>query len=112
MALMSKQEYTRSLQELGHRVFVQGEAVESVPDHPIARPGAMAMAETYDQAKQNPNLFTATSHLTGETINRFAHIQHSVDDIIQKVIMLREMGRRTACCFQRCFWPSLWESSS
>jgi len=62
----------------------------------------MAMAETYDQAAQNPDLFTATSHLTGETINRFAHIQHSVDDIIKKVVMLREMGRRTACCFQRC----------
>ncbi|MDZ7700171.1 MAG: 4-hydroxyphenylacetate 3-hydroxylase N-terminal domain-containing protein [Deltaproteobacteria bacterium] len=102
MAGMTKDEYLLSLRNLAHRVFVQGEAVPSVPDHPISRPGAMAMAETYEQAQQAPGLFTAESHLTGDRINRFAHIQHSTEDIIKKVVMLREMGRRTACCFQRC----------
>lgn len=102
MPLMSKEEYLDGLCRLGHRVFIQGRLVESVPDDAIAGPGAMAMAETYYQAEKAPELFTAQSHLTGETINRFAHIQQNQDDIIKKVIMLREMGRQTACCFQRC----------
>ncbi|MBW2094343.1 MAG: 4-hydroxybutyryl-CoA dehydratase [Deltaproteobacteria bacterium] len=102
MTLMTKDEYLSSLKDLGHRVFIQGEQVASVPDNRISGPGAMAMAETYEQAQKAPELFTAESHLTGETINRFAHIQHSTEDIIKKVVMLREMGRRTACCFQRC----------
>lgn len=102
MPLMSKEDYLASLRRLGHRVFIQGRRVESVPDHPISGPGAMAMAETYHQAEYGSELFTARSHLTGEVINRFAHIQHSPEDIVKKVVMLREMGRRTACCFQRC----------
>lgn len=102
MTLMKREAYLSGLRDLAHRVFVQGEAVPSVPDHPISRPGAMAMAETYEQARQAPELFTTESHLTGDRINRFAHIQHSTEDIIKKVVMLREMGRRTACCFQRC----------
>ncbi len=102
MTLMTREAYLSGLNSLSHRVFIQGKAVPSVPEHPISRPGAMAMAETYDQAQHAPDLFTAESHLTGDRINRFAHIQHSSQDIIDKVVMLRKMGRRTACCFQRC----------
>jgi 4-hydroxybutyryl-CoA dehydratase/vinylacetyl-CoA-Delta-isomerase len=102
MPLRSKEQYLTSLSELGHNVYIQGKKVKNIHDHPISRPGAMAMAETYAQAEHSPDLFTTKSHLTGETINRFAHIQHSVDDLISKVLMLREMGRKTACCFQRC----------
>lgn len=104
MALMTKEQYLSSMRSLDHTVFIQGERVESVVDHPISGSPAMAMAETYFQAEQEEMkpLFTAQSHLTGETINRFTHIQHSIDDLIKKVLMLREMGRKTACCFQRC----------
>jgi len=104
MSLMTKEQYLDSLRNLGHRVFIKGEEVQSIADHPISGPPAMAMAETYAQAKidEMKSLFTAESHLTGETINRFTHIQHSVDDLLKKILMLREMGRKTACCFQRC----------
>ncbi|MBW2616949.1 MAG: 4-hydroxybutyryl-CoA dehydratase [Deltaproteobacteria bacterium] len=104
MALMTKEQYLSSLRGLGHRVFIRGEKVESVPDHPISKPPAMAMAETYQQAEQEDMkaLFTAQSHLTDETINRFTHIQHNIEDLVNKILMLREMGRKTACCFQRC----------
>jgi 4-hydroxybutyryl-CoA dehydratase/vinylacetyl-CoA-Delta-isomerase len=101
---MTKEQYLSSLRELDHRVFIQGETVQSVPDHPISKPPAMAMAETYQQAEQEDMkpLFTAQSHLTGEMINRFTHIQHNIEDLVNKILMLREMGRKTACCFQRC----------
>ncbi len=104
MALMTKEQYLSSLRELDHRVFIQGDLVQSVPDHPISKPPAMAMAETYQQAEQEDMkpLFTAQSHLTGEIINRFTHIQHNIEDLVKKILMLREMGRKTACCFQRC----------
>ena len=52
MTLMTRDQFISSLSELGHRVFVQGEQIASVPDHPISRPPAMAMAETYYQAEQ------------------------------------------------------------
>lgn len=104
MTLMTRDAYLTSIGRLDNRVFIQGERVESVPDHPISRPPAQALAETYEQAAQEDmkHLFTARSHLTGETINRFTHIQQDVEDLIKKILMLREMGRKTACCFQRC----------
>ena len=38
---------------------------------------------------------TATSHLTGEKINRFTHIHQSTDDLIKKVKMQRLAGPGT-----------------
>jgi len=104
MALMTMEQYLSTLRELDHTVFIQGEKIESVVEHPISKPPAMAMAETYYGAEQedSKSLFTAQSHLTGETINRFTHIQHSIEDLVNKILMLRDMGRNTACCFQRC----------
>lgn len=49
MALMTKEQYLASLRGLDHWVYIQGEKVRSVPDHPISAPPAMAMAETYHQ---------------------------------------------------------------
>lgn len=101
--MISKEDYLASLHALNHRVFIQGKLIKSVVEHPLSRPAAMAMAETYQQAGEGAaELFTARSHITGNPINRFAHIQHSVDDLIKKIDMLRVMGRRTASCFQRC----------
>jgi 4-hydroxybutyryl-CoA dehydratase/vinylacetyl-CoA-Delta-isomerase len=62
------------------------------------------MAETYRGAAESTTkaLFTSTSHLTGEPINRFTHIHQDTGDLVKKILMLREMGRRTASCFQRC----------
>ncbi len=104
MALMTVDQYLSTIRELDHTVFVQGKKIESVVEHPISGPPAMAMAETYYRADQedSKSLFTAQSHLTGETINRFTHIQHSIEDLVNKILMLRDMGRNTACCFQRC----------
>ncbi len=104
MALMTREQYVSTLSKLSHRVFIQGEEIASVTDHPISRPPAMAIAETYRQAEQEEmrSLYTAESHIAGETVNRFTHIQHSIDDLIKKILMLRDMGRKTASCFQRC----------
>ena len=104
MTLLTGDNYLSSIGRLDHKVFIQGQKIQDVTEHPISRPPAMAMAETYFQAEQDQMkaLFTARSHITGETVNRFTHIQHSIEDLVNKILMLREMGRKTACCFQRC----------
>ena len=42
MALMTKEAYLSSIRKLDHRVFIQGEKVENIPDHPISGPPVMA----------------------------------------------------------------------
>ena len=68
MTLLTGDNYLSSLAELDHHVFIQGKKIENIVDHPISRPPAMAIAETYFQAEQDKMkaLFTAQSHLTGD----------------------------------------------
>jgi hypothetical protein len=40
--------------------------------------------------------------LCNDTVNRFAHLHRSTDDLVNKVKMQRYCGIQTACCFQRC----------
>ncbi|MDY6794948.1 MAG: 4-hydroxyphenylacetate 3-hydroxylase N-terminal domain-containing protein [Actinomycetota bacterium] len=48
------------------------------------------------------HLTTATSHLTGETINRFCHVHQSVDDLLKKQDMTRVASRMVGACIARC----------
>ncbi len=104
MALMTGQEYIESLRKLKTRVYMFGEKVENWVDHPIVRPSINSVVATYDLAldPEYEDLMTATSHLTGEKINRFANIHQSTDDLVKKVKMQRLLGQKTAACFQRC----------
>jgi 4-hydroxybutyryl-CoA dehydratase/vinylacetyl-CoA-Delta-isomerase len=40
--------------------------------------------------------------LTGKKVNRFNSLFKSADDMVCKIKLQRELGQRTACCFQRC----------
>ncbi len=44
MALMTGDNYLASLEKLDHHVFIQGEKIQDVTSHPLARPPAKAMA--------------------------------------------------------------------
>lgn len=104
MALMTGEQYIESLRKLKTKVYVFGERVENFVDHPIIRPSINSVAMTYDLAHdpEYAELMTATSNLTGKTVNRFCHLHQSTDDLIKKVKMQRLLGNKTASCFQRC----------
>jgi len=104
MSLKTTAEYLESLRRLNSRLYMFGEKVETVVDHPMVRPSANAVAMTYElaQSPEHEDLLTASSHLTGGRINRFTHVHHGQDDLINKIKMLRLMGQKTATCFQRC----------
>jgi len=104
MTMKTGKEYIESLRKLKLNVYMFGEKVLVPVDHPIIIPSMNAVAVTYDLA-QDPlyeDLMTATSHLTGEKINRFNHIFQNTGDLVKKVKRQRLLGQKTACCFQRC----------
>jgi len=104
MGLKTKEDYFDSLRRLNLRLFMFGERIENIVDHPIVKPSANSVAATYELAQhpEHEDLLIASSHLEGERINRFTHIHHSRDDLIKKIKMLRLLGQKTATCFQRC----------
>jgi 4-hydroxybutyryl-CoA dehydratase/vinylacetyl-CoA-Delta-isomerase len=102
--IKTKEDYLKSLRDLGHLVYFKGETVSDVTVHPSFAPHINSVAKTYEMAlmPEFEDLLTATSHLTGKKINRFTHIHQNVDDLIKKVQMLRLIAHETASCFQRC----------
>ncbi|WP_456468245.1 4-hydroxyphenylacetate 3-hydroxylase family protein [Archaeoglobus sp.] len=104
MEMMNGREYIESLRKYKPRIYFMGKKVESVADDPILAPHVNAAAMTYELAHdpRYEDIMTATSHLTGEKINRFTHIHQSTDDLVKKVRMMRLLGRKTGSCFQRC----------
>jgi len=104
LTIKTGKEYVESLRKRKIQVHLLGEKVENPVDHPIIRPSINSVAVTYDVAN-DPNyedLATATSHVTGERINRFTHIHQSTQDLVKKVKLLRLLGQKTGICFQRC----------
>ncbi|MCX7780690.1 MAG: 4-hydroxyphenylacetate 3-hydroxylase family protein [Negativicutes bacterium] len=104
MPMKTAQQYEDSLRKLKLKVYLQGELVDNPVDHPIIRPSMNSVKMTYALAEdpQYAELMTATSHLTGNKINRFCHLHRSTDDLVKKVKMQRLLGQKTAACFQRC----------
>ncbi|MEK7872227.1 MAG: 4-hydroxyphenylacetate 3-hydroxylase N-terminal domain-containing protein, partial [Chloroflexota bacterium] len=102
--MMNGKQYKESIRRLRRPVYALGEKIEDVVDHPLTRPHVNTAALTYELAHdpRYADLMTATSHLTGRTINRFTHIQQSTGDLVKKVKMLRLLGQKTGTCFQRC----------
>ncbi|MEM2136328.1 MAG: 4-hydroxyphenylacetate 3-hydroxylase N-terminal domain-containing protein, partial [Candidatus Jordarchaeaceae archaeon] len=104
MTLKTGKEYIESLRKRRLVVYLLGEKVENPVDHPIIRPSINSLSVTYDVANdpRYQDLATATSHITGERINRFTHIHQSTEDLVKKVKLLRLLGGKTGTCFQRC----------
>lgn len=104
MALMTRDDYLESLRRMKKRVFIMGQEVENLVDHPLVRPSLNACAMTYELAQRPEHAYPmlATSNLTGQTVNRFTHLHQTAADLVAKVKMLRLLGQMTGCCFQRC----------
>jgi len=100
--MITSQEYRERIKALRPNVYIDGELVSR--DDPRIEPGMNVIALTYDlpQEKKHEDLFTATSHLTGEKINRFCHVHRSTDDLMKKQEMTRLYCHKSGGCIQRC----------
>mgnify|MGYP003515160822 FL=1 len=94
--------YINSLRNRTLAVYVLGQKVDDIVDHPLIRPSINAVAATYDLAVSQPELASVISPLTGERISRFLHVCTSVEDMVNQGKMQRKLGQLTGTCFQRC----------
>jgi aromatic ring hydroxylase len=100
--IRTKEEYRDKLFHMRPNIYIGGEAVNRKDSR--LRPGIRVMDITFDLAQKEEfkGLFTATSHVTGEEINRWAHLPQNPQDLIQKQQMIRVGARRAGGCIQRC----------
>jgi len=96
------EQYLDKLRSMRPNVYMGGELVQR--DDPRLIPGINIMSETFNYAAdpRHKDLMVATSHITGQSINRFCHIHQSIDDLLKKQEMTRFLCTRTGGCIQRC----------
>src|SRR6266850_2798222 len=97
--MLTAQEYRESLRRYRPRVFVDGEAVESVADEPRLAPGIAAIGVTYDFATrpEYAEVMTAKQATSGRTVNRLAHLNGHTQDLLQKLEAVRLVCRESGC---------------
>ena len=100
--IVTSEDYINSLRDRQLKVFLFGELVEDIVEHPMIRPSINAVAETYDLAQRNPELASEVSPFTNERVNRFLHIAQSKEEVVKQSQMQRKLGQLTGTCFQRC----------
>ena len=96
------EEYVEKLKTMKPNVYIGDEKVGR--DDFRLRGGMRIIKETFDCAhsEEFADLCVATSHITGNKINRFTHIHQSEDDLLKKQLMTRLLCHRVGGCIQRC----------
>lgn len=96
------EEYYESLIKMKPNIYIGNEVVGR--DDPRIQGGIHIVRETYDKAwdPEFEDLCTATSHITGEKINRYTHIHQTMEDLLKKQRMTRVLSHRVGGCIQRC----------
>jgi 4-hydroxyphenylacetate 3-monooxygenase/4-hydroxybutyryl-CoA dehydratase/vinylacetyl-CoA-Delta-isomerase len=102
--MRTAEEYKKKIFSMKKNVYMDGECVGR--DDPKLEPAINTVCLTYDAQTHSDekirDLATATSHLNGQTISRFAHMHRSVEDLLKKQEMTRVLCNKTGTCILRC----------
>ncbi len=100
--MRTKEQYIDGLKKMRRNLYFNGGKIDRTDA--VQEKVLNVMGLTFD-AVNDPELkelCTATSHLTGETINRFCHVHQSPRDLHKKQDMTRALCRKAGLCIQRC----------
>src|SRR6185295_9852974 len=99
---MSAADYRESLRRHRPRVYLDGDAVESVADEPRLAPGINAVGLTYDYALRTElsQVMTATQRTSGQLVNRMLHVPATSQDLLNKLEAVRVICQETGCAMR------------
>lgn len=101
MAVMTAKQYLASHKKVKPMVYIHGELVEDLYNHPMVKPSLNSLMLTYTISQEEQ--WQSTSELLGgEKISLWTHPYFNKEDLHKKVALERTLGRLTGSCFQRC----------
>jgi 4-hydroxyphenylacetate 3-monooxygenase/4-hydroxybutyryl-CoA dehydratase/vinylacetyl-CoA-Delta-isomerase len=100
--MITGDQYRERIAKLKPNVYMGGKIIDRFDPKLVG--GINVMAATYDFAfdPEFKHVGVATSHLTGDKINRFTHIHQSIEDLLNKQKMTRLYCQEVGGCIQRC----------
>jgi len=100
MAVLTEKEYRETLKSFSPEVYIRGERVEKVWEHPLLRQTLNHAAAGCELAADPNNCGTYSVHspLVNEYVSRIGHhIQTSLEDLTVKARLTREVSGRRIC---------------
>ncbi|TET83254.1 MAG: aromatic ring hydroxylase, partial [Desulfobacteraceae bacterium] len=82
--MRTKEQWLEGMKKMKRNLYISGEKVGRDDERFIPTTNVMGTTFEYSSKPEYEDLMTATSHLTGEKINRFCHIHQSTDDLHKK----------------------------
>jgi 4-hydroxybutyryl-CoA dehydratase/vinylacetyl-CoA-Delta-isomerase len=100
MALKTPEEYRQSLREMRPNIYKFGELIEDVTSHPSTKYTVEGHARIFSaqHEEEHADIYTTTSHLTGERVSRYLSIIRSPEDMLANSRMKRRTFQLTGTC--------------
>ena len=103
--MITGSEYRQRLNKMRRNTYMDGELIGR--DDSRLEGAVNVIAKTYDmptdpEFKEYEDVMTATSHLTGEKVNRFCHLHQGPTDLLAKQKMIRVYCHQVGGCIIRC----------
>jgi len=104
MAIMTRDQYYKTLEDMHPEAYILGEKVENVFEHPLIKHMTAAVALTYhlENDPEGRKYLVAKSDLIDEDVSRFLKFYTSADDLLAKVEMLKYLAQNIGGCYMRC----------
>ncbi len=100
MSLMDGEQYIESIRKMRPNVHKWGELIEDVTTHPATRLHVQSVKRSYELSHDSEKaaIYTAKSHLTGETVHRWNSLMQSAEDVMGNSNMKREQYHQSGTC--------------
>ncbi|SFJ71048.1 4-hydroxyphenylacetate 3-monooxygenase, oxygenase component [Thermoflavimicrobium dichotomicum] len=93
MPARNGQQYIEGLKKANNHVYIHGEKVEDVTEHPAFRNVVRSMARLYDLQYEKPEKMLYPSPTTGEKVGLSFIAPQTIDDLIARREMIMEWAR-------------------
>ena len=109
VAVRTREEYIQSLRKQKPKVYMEGEQIENIVDHPAFKVGINSAAVTYDLANDSKylDLSRVKSPIINGEISRWTHIMEGKRDALAKINLMKAMGEYLCPCVYRCVTSDL-----
>ncbi len=104
MALKTAQEYLDTIKKMKPRVYIGGKWVTNLLENPVTKSMVMANSAIYGLAEDpaHKEVMVATSHLTGEPVNRNLNVARNIHDLDMRQEMAQLTSQTVGTCNYRC----------
>ncbi len=109
MGISTREQYLDRVRQRRPNVYMGGEKIENIVDHPAFQVGLNSAAITYDQANHPDyrNLARVYSPLVEEEVSRWTYLMQNDQDARAKVKLNKALGDFLCPCHYRCLTGDL-----